>query len=127
MYPNGPLGPLLRHDVFNELQPDVLVARFEDLTLENLAAAPVLAVEIISPSSRLKDGNLKKAAYARVGTPSFWLVDPDLEAPSVTVWELVGGTDYQRVAHVVGDDVLAVERPFALKFSPADVVAGLRP
>ena len=117
----------VRHDIFNELQPDVLVARYADLTLKNLPAAPVLAVEIISPSSRLKDANLKKATYARLGTQCFWLVDPDLEVPTVTAWELVGGSDYQRVAHVANDEVFQSERPFPVKFSPADLVAGLRP
>ncbi|MEU5847771.1 Uma2 family endonuclease [Saccharopolyspora shandongensis] len=116
----------VRHDIFNELQPDVLVARYGDLTMKNLPAAPVLAVEVMSPSSRLKDANLKKAAYARLGTPHFWLVDPDSEAPTLTAWELDGG-EYQQPEHVVGDEVFHPLRPFEVKFSPADLVAGLRP
>lgn len=114
----------VRHDVFNELQPDVLVARYEDLTMKNLPAAPVLAVEVASPSSRLKDANLKKATYERLGTASFWLVDPNLDAPTLTAWEWVDGA-YQRVAHVAGDEVFQTERPFPVKFSASDLIAGL--
>ena len=63
-------------DVSNEVQPDVLVARFDELTAKNLPAAPVLAVEVLSPSGRLIDLNLKRAAYQRMGTPSYWVLDP---------------------------------------------------
>lgn len=116
----------VRYDIFNELQPDVLVARYGDLTMKNLPAAPVLAVEVISPSSRLKDANLKKAVYARLGTQHFWLVDPDLELPTLTAWDLAGD-HYEQVEHVVGDEAFQPSRPFAVKFSPAELVAGLRP
>jgi Uma2 family endonuclease len=58
-------------DNFNELQPDVLVASFTDLTEVNLPRPPLLAVEIISPSSGLRDRSLKKAVYERMAVPSF--------------------------------------------------------
>lgn len=117
----------VRPDPFTELRPDVLVARHEDLTLRNLPTAPVLAIEVASPSSRLKDANLKKAVYARLGARFFWLVDPDLEEPSVTAWELVGGAQYQRIARVRDAEVFEAAEPFGVKFSPADLVSGLRP
>ena len=75
----------VRPDKFNEVQPDVLVARYTDLTEDDLPRAPVLAVEVISPTSRLRDAHLKKAVYARLGSPSFWLVDPARDKPSLTV------------------------------------------
>jgi Uma2 family endonuclease len=116
----------VRPDMSNELQPDVLVARFADLTLKNLPKPPVLAVEVASPSSRLTDANLKRAVYARMGVESFWLVDPDPEQPSLTVFELAGA-DYRQVAHVVGDQVFTAERPFVLSVVPAELVRGMRP
>src|SRR5215469_3716001 len=67
----------VRTDAFNELQPDVLVARYVDLSERALTRAPLLAIEVISPTSRLRDASLKKAAYARIGVPSFWLADPN--------------------------------------------------
>ncbi len=52
------------------------MARYVDLTLKNLPVAPVLAVEVLSASTELNDLNNKKAAYERMGTPSYWVVDP---------------------------------------------------
>lgn len=115
----------VRPDDGNELQPDVLVARLDDLTEKNLPTAPVLAVEVFSPNSRLVDANLKRAAYARLGVPSYWLIDP--ARPSVTVLELGANGDYRQVAHVAGDEVLDAERPFKVQFSPAELLAGRRP
>lgn len=69
-----------------ELQPDVLVARCEDLTDKNLPVAPILAVEVLSPSTALTDLNTKKAAYPRMGVPSYWVIDP--RRPSLTAFEL---------------------------------------
>jgi Uma2 family endonuclease len=109
-----------------ELQPDVLVARYADLTPTNLPAAPVLVVEIRSPSTALIDLNLKKAAYQRHGVAAYWIVDPDPDKPSVTVFEL-GADGYVELAQAVGDAELVVDRPFPIRFRPADLIAGLRP
>ena len=49
------------------LIPDVLVARREDLTHRNLPAAPVLAVEVLSPSTRRFDLQLKRDRYEEAG------------------------------------------------------------
>ena len=116
----------VRPDIHNELQPDVLVARYSDLTLKDLPVAPVLAVEVISPSSRLTDASLKKAAYARLGAQSFWLVDPDPDQPSLMVFEL-DGAEYREVAHVEGGEAFDGERPFPVRVVPAELVAGLQP
>ncbi|MGP7998104.1 MAG: Uma2 family endonuclease [Streptosporangiaceae bacterium] len=91
----------VRRDKYNEVQPDVLVARYADLTEQGLPRAPLLAVEVISPTSRLRDASLKKAVYARLGTPSYSLVDPDPDKPSLTVFELADG-GYRELAHVTG-------------------------
>jgi Uma2 family endonuclease len=108
-----------------ELQPDVLVARDEDLTEKNLPA-PLLAVEVLSPSSVLKDLNLKKAAYQRMGVPSYWVVDP--RTPSLTVFELDGtGFRYQVVAEVTGDKSFDATQPFAVHVVPAELLGGLTP
>ena len=64
-------------DEHNEVQPDALVTRFDDLTPRNLPVAPLLAVELLSPSTRLYDRNTKMAAYERMGVGSYWLVDSE--------------------------------------------------
>jgi Uma2 family endonuclease len=107
-----------------ELQPDVLVARYADLTAKNLPAAPVLAVEVRSPSTALVDLNLKKAAYERFGVESYWVVDPD--TPSLTAYDLVDGA-YTEVARATGGEVIHLDRPFAIAVTPAQLRQGLDP
>lgn len=105
-----------------ELQPDVLVARDEDLTEKLLPVAPVLAVEVLSPSSVINDLNNKKAAYERMGVVSYWVVDP--QQPSITVFELADGR-YQQVAEVKDGDVLTVTLPFPVRVAPRDLLGTL--
>lgn len=114
----------VRPDDGTELQPDVLVARRDDLTERNLPKPPVLVVEVFSPSSRLVDANLKRAAYARLGVPDYWLVDP--AGPSLTALELADDGEYRQLAHVAGAQVLDVARPFAVRISPAELAADRR-
>jgi Uma2 family endonuclease len=108
------------------VQPDLFVARFADMRRKNLPVSPLLAVEVRSPSTVLIDRNLKRATYERFGIPSYWLVHPDSEEPSVTVLELVSGCYVER-ATVVGKQPYAVERPFPVTIVPADLVRGLHP
>jgi Uma2 family endonuclease len=109
----APVGVLLAEDT--ELQPDVLVARRADLTERNLPAAPVLAVEVLSPSTRLIDLNLKRARYEAAGCPSFWTVDPN--TLELTAWELVDGA-YDQVAKVAGDEEFRATTPFPVTVRP---------
>jgi Uma2 family endonuclease len=103
------------------LQPDVLVARVSEMTYRNLPKAPVLAIEVRSPSTALIDRELKRAAYERAGVPSYWIVDPQPQ-PTVTIFELDAGR--------YGDgrvctDLVEVAQPFELSFAVADLVRGL--
>jgi Uma2 family endonuclease len=107
-----------------ELQPDVLVARYGDLTAKNLPSAPVLAVEVRSPSTALVDLNLKKAAYERFGVASYWIVDPD--APMLVAHVLVDGA-YTEVARATGDETIQLDRPFPIAVNPAQLRRGLDP
>jgi Uma2 family endonuclease len=86
----------------------------------------LLAVEVISPTSRLRDASLRKAVYARLCAPSYWLVDPNPGKPSLTVFELADG-DYQQIAHVTGSQSWTASQPFPVRVVPADLVHGLRP
>lgn len=107
----------VRTDSGNELQPDVLVARRDQLTEKNLPAAPVLAVEVLSPTGRLVDLNLKRAAYQRMGTPSYWVLDPDV--PDLLVLELEASGTYTEVAHVSAADAFVAAHPFAVRVVPS--------
>ena len=116
----------VRTSIHNELQPDILVARYVDLTLKDLPVAPVLAVEVLSESTALNDLNTKKAAYERMGAASYWVIDP--EPPGgLTVFELTAQGRYREVASISGDEKFATDRPFPITVVPARLLDGLRP
>jgi Uma2 family endonuclease len=101
------------------VQPDILVARRSDFTERDLPAPPVLAVEVLSPSTRKIDLTLKRATYEAAGCPSYWVVDP--VDPTVTVWELQDGKYVETVRATAGS-VVHVTAPFELSFDPADLL-----
>ena len=85
---------------------------------------PLLAVEIRSPSTALIDLSRKKAAYERFGIESYWIVNPDPDRPSLTVFQRRDGHDVQAIK-VTGNDVFLAERPFRVEIVPARLLAGL--
>lgn len=103
------------------LQPDILVARRTDITERDLPTAPLLAVEVLSPSTRHIDLMLKRSRLEAAGCPSYWVVDPSV--PSLVAWEMqVHG--YGEVAHVGGDESFSAERPFPVTVVPSQLAAG---
>ena len=120
------VGPFpVRLGAQTELRPDLLVARYLDLTSDRLTEPPLLAVEVAGPGTGLIDRGLKKIAYARHRVPSFWLVDP--EVPALTGFELDDGGEYVEVGHASGSARFAATRPFPVSVVPTDLVAGLHP
>ena len=111
---SAPLDVALTGD--SVLQPDVLVARRTDLTEKDLPVAPVLVIEVLSPSTRRVDLTLKRSRYEDAGCPSYWVVDPD--GPSITTWVLQGDR-YVDSGHVSGDQSLDVTTPYPLILVPA--------
>ena len=81
------------------VQPDLLVARRDRIERRGVRGRPELAVEILSPGSRVVDRNLKFERYERAGTPAYWLADPD--ELTLTAYELAEGR-FVEVAHVTG-------------------------
>jgi Uma2 family endonuclease len=104
-----------------ELQPDVLVGRDEDFTDKLLPVAPLLAVEVLSPSSVINDLNNKKAAYQRLGVQNYWVVDP--VEPGLTVFELDDMGVYLKVAEAKGAQVFEAERPFPVRIVPVELTS----
>lgn len=71
-------------DGYNSVQPDLIFIpndRLGIVTREGIEGAPTLVVEIISPTSAIRDRNVKKNLYERHGVNEYWLVD----APNETV------------------------------------------
>lgn len=101
------------------MQPDLLVARRADLTARNLPTAPLLAVEVLSPSTRRVDLGTKRLAFEAAGLASYWVVDPD--EPSLTAFAL-GPEGLAETARVVGAQRFDATRPFPVTIAPADLV-----
>jgi hypothetical protein len=121
-----------------ELQPDVLVAFERDFTDVDPPTAPLLAVEVLSPSTRLIDLNLKKAAYERMGAACFWLIDPlavelwayelddtsthDTSTDDGAAADAGGQAGFRLVAHVTGEQVFEARKPFPVSVRPGDLL-----
>ncbi|MGQ0778487.1 MAG: Uma2 family endonuclease [Pseudonocardiales bacterium] len=116
----------VRTALTTEVQPDVLVARYADLTEANLPVAPLLVAEVLSRSTQLGDRNTKKAHYERLGVPSYWLLDP-VQPGGLEVYELDEQGQYQLTAKVSGEEVYVASRPFPVRICPARLLDGLRP
>ena len=102
------------------LVPDLLVAPSAEFTARDLPTAPMLAIEVFSPSTRRVDATLKRARLEAAGCPSYWLVDP--EVPSLLALELVDGA-YVEVAHVVGEQTWQATSPFPVTVQPSALTA----
>ncbi|MBB3041583.1 Uma2 family endonuclease [Nocardioides soli] len=101
------------------LQPDVLVGRRTDFTEIDLPTAPLLAVEVLSPSTRLFDLGRKKELLAEAGCPSYWTIDPT--RPELTVWQL--DNDRYVAAELVGpDDTWTATAPYPVTITPRDLI-----
>jgi Uma2 family endonuclease len=107
-----------RPDRLTSLQPDVLVVGDTDLDTV-VGETMILAVEILSPSTRRKDLFLKRSKYQDAGVPSYWIIDP--AAPSITALELVDG-QYMTVAEAFGDEAAMLEKPFPVTIVPASLI-----
>ncbi|SDU34737.1 Uma2 family endonuclease [Jiangella alkaliphila] len=101
----------------NSLIPDLLVVAKDDIVDGPLTKPLRLAVEILSPSTRLYDTKVKFAKYAEGGVGSYWIVDPD-GGPSIVAYDLVDG-DYVEVARTTGDEEVRLERPYPVTVTPS--------
>ena len=102
-----------------EVQPDLIVARRDQFTRKELPGPPLLAVEVLSPSTRRVDLLLKRDRLQSAGVASYWLVDPD--EPSVTVLELQGDA-YAEVARASGSEAVEVTAPFPVRLVPSELL-----
>jgi Uma2 family endonuclease len=100
------------------LEPDVLVIDKRIVGQKGIEGAPLLAVEVLSPSSRRRDVGDKLTAYRDAGVPSYWVVDPI--NPRLRAWQLEEGA-YVEIADVTGDEEWTSEAPYAVTVRPADL------
>lgn len=101
-----------RPTTHTSLRPDLLVCHRN----APIAQPPLLAVEVLSPTTRTTDVVLKRALYEHHGVPSYWLLDPINQ--ELTILELTP-TGYECQAVVQAEETFDATHPFPLTLSPA--------
>jgi Uma2 family endonuclease len=80
-------GPVdVRLTPYDVVVPDILFISQSRLPIfgeRAVNAAPDLIVEVLSPSTRLRDLNQKMKLYARTGVAEYWVVDTDRKSIAV--------------------------------------------
>ena len=76
-----------------------------------------LVVEVVFPTSVLRDTEVKRALYARAAVPAYWIVVPDHTAPTISLAELVldGVEGRYRYATHYTTDVFETQVPWPVR------------
>ncbi len=110
------------HDI---VEPDLLFIASDQGRVpgeqHKFEGAPVLVLEVISPSSRQTDRVRKMALYARSGVLEYWIADPEHRTLVVNFLE---GQTYVSVSPDSGGR-LASRVLSGLRVDPAEVFSGL--
>jgi Uma2 family endonuclease len=99
------------------LQPDVFVLPVDAPSGKRVVTVPLLAVEVLSPSTRSYDQVLKRRVYEEAGVGAYWVVDTT--RPSVHAWTWAAGEVDERAAE--GDEALEVTWPFPVTVVPSEL------
>ncbi|MEV7009427.1 Uma2 family endonuclease [Streptosporangium sp. NPDC051022] len=111
------VGP---HDFFI---PDLVVVHTEAVAETELMFTPddvLMAVEVVSPATRMRDRHMKRSAYAEAGIELYWRVELS-GGPCLHVHELVGD-DYKPVGKHEAGRVAGLLAPFEVSFDPAVLI-----
>jgi Uma2 family endonuclease len=95
--------------------PDILIAH-RPVPRQRLTQAPVLVVEVLSPSTRQFDLKQKRAFYQQERIEHYWIVDP--AGPSIEALRLVDG-EYVIATKADAGQVFEVSEPVPVSFDPA--------
>jgi Uma2 family endonuclease len=100
---NAPVDLILaEHDI---VQPDLLiVGNPGQVSHRAIEGAPLLVVEVLSPSTRAQDRGVKARRYADLGVRHYWILDPDAERIECLRLE---GSAYRVVADASAPETLA--------------------
>lgn len=87
VYP-APFAVNLDADDRDWVEPDIsVICDKNKLTDRGCSGAPDLIVEVVSPSSRRMDYNIKNGLYVSAGVREYWIVDPEKERTTVYHYE----------------------------------------
>jgi Uma2 family endonuclease len=104
------------------LIPDLMIAPkdsppFSDSEL--LAPGVLLAAEVVSPSSRRRDREVKPRAYAQGGIPLYLLIDRFARPPTVTLFSKPGADGYGKREVAAAGQALRLPKPFGVALDTA--------
>ncbi|WP_143415091.1 Uma2 family endonuclease [Geobacillus sp. E263] len=102
------------------VQPDIsVICHKHQLTNNGCLGAPTLVIEVLSPSTALKDRNEKFKLYEKFGVQEYWIVDPVYQTIEVFGFEdgffkkrEVFGKDQQLTSFVFPDLTVEVSSIF---------------
>jgi Uma2 family endonuclease len=105
------------HDI---VEPDLIFVapdQLDILTANNIQGTPAMVVEILSPSTRTRDRQIKRTLYERTGVREYWLVDPELNA--VTIHRRAADGSFPLAASLSADGSDTLETPLLPGWSVA--------
>jgi len=103
-------------DEHTAYEPDYSVWDEQVVERRPLDVAPVLVIEVLSPSNPEHDLVRKFAGYARFGVPRYWMLNPVGER--LVTYRLVEGA-YVEEGRAEGETLFEVTEPFPICFRPA--------
>jgi Uma2 family endonuclease len=86
---------------------------------ELLAPGVLLAAEVVSPSSRRRDRDVKPRAYAQGEIPLYLLIDRFAKPPTVTLFSEPGEDGYGKREVAAAGEPLRLPKPFGLALDTA--------
>ena len=87
----SPIDVQLDNDEKTVVQPDVIIdCRDKRDSIKRVIGAPDFVLEVLSPSTRRKDKELKTEKYRNAGCREYWIVDPENETVTVIDFERGG-------------------------------------
>ncbi len=99
---SAPMDVRLDRDLV--VQPDIVFVRkgspADNPDDQIIVGAPALAVEILSPSTAVRDLNRKREIYEHYGVEEYWIIDP--ERKTLTAFTL-GESGYSPVRSLAGN------------------------
>ncbi|MBI9100222.1 MAG: Uma2 family endonuclease [Spirochaetaceae bacterium] len=91
-------------DIYTTVQPDLSVVCNKDkIDEKGCLGAPDLIVEVLSPSTALKDESQKLKLYEEYGVREYWIVNP--EAEYIMIYKLTG-PEFNKPDYYKGDDII---------------------
>ncbi|MFC4564231.1 Uma2 family endonuclease [Nocardiopsis mangrovi] len=104
-------------------RPDAVVMGRNTLPSDYITVPPLLAVEVVSPESVLRDNHTKRHEYADFGVESYWIITPSLDKTALIELRLENGA-YREITQVYGEEVFETDFPFPVKIVPQWLIAG---